>query len=300
MKRLSLGASAITLAISAGPALASDLPSSRELPPPPPPYFAPAPVSNWSGFYVGLNAGGTFGGDNNVYVAAGALSPNVDAAALSATGSGTGDGNFGGFIGGGEIGYNWRLAPTIVAGAEADIQGVAGDGGDSSFASAAPGVLAPGHTFLGSVTTSRSLDYLGTLRGRVGFLATPSLLLYATGGLAYGGTSLSSSFLGTETNGAGVLVGESYIGGAASSTYVGWTAGAGMEWMFARNWSAKVEYLYYDLGSVWIGGPLQLYSERGTGYGASQTSAQFNGHVVRAGLNYHFGSASLAPILAKY
>jgi outer membrane immunogenic protein len=299
LKRLSLGAGAIALAISAGPALASDLPSSRE-PPPPPPYFAPAPVSNWSGFYVGLNAGGAFGGDNNIHVTTGALSSNVDAAALSATGSGTGDGNFGGFIGGGEIGYNWRLAPTIVAGAEADIQGVAGGGGDASFASAAPGVLAPGHAFRGAVTVSRSLDYLGTLRGRVGYLATPSLLLYATGGLAYGGTSLSSSFLGTETNGAGVLVGESYIGSAASSTHVGWTAGAGLEWMFARSWSAKVEYLYYDLGWVSIGGPLQLYSERGTGHGASQTSAQFNGHVVRAGLNYHFGSASPAPIIAKY
>lgn len=303
MKGLSFGARAIALAISAGPALASDLPSSGEPPPPPvapPPYFAPAPVSNWSGFYVGLNAGGAFGGDSNIHVAAGALSSNVDAAALSATGSGTGDGNFGGFIGGGEIGYNWRLAPTIVAGAEADIQGVAGDDGGSSLASAAPGVLAPAHTFRGAVTVSRSLGYLGALRGRVGYLATPGLLFYATGGLAYGGTSLSSSFLGTETNAAGVLVGESYIGSAASSTHAGWTAGAGMEWMFARDWSAKVEYLYYDLGSVSIGGPLQLYSERGTGYGASRTTAQFNGHVVRAGLNYHFGSATPAPILAKY
>ena len=303
MKRLSLGASAIALAISAGPALASDLPSTREpppLPPEPAPYFAPAPVSNWTGFYVGLNAGGTFGGDNNIYVAAGALSSNVDAAALSATGSGTGDGNFGGFIGGGEIGRNWQLAPTIVAGVETDIQGVAGDGGGSSFASAAPGVLAPGHTFLGSVAVSRSLNYLGTLRGRIGYLATPSLLLYATGGLAYGGTSLSSSFLGTESKGAGVVVGESYNGVASSSSQVGWTAGGGLEWMFARNWSAKVEYLYYDLGLVSIGGPLQLYSERGTGYGASQTSTQFNGHVVRAGLNYHFGSSTPAPVLAKY
>ncbi len=303
MKILSLGVSAIALAISAGPALASDLPSSREpppLPPAPPPYFAPAPVSNWTGFYVGLNAGGTFGGDGNIYVTTGALSSNVDAAALSATGSGTGDGNFGGFIGGGEIGYDWQLAPTIVAGAEADIQGVAGGGGDVSFASAASGVLAPGHSFLGSVTVSRSLDYLGTLRGRVGYLATPSLLLYATGGLAYGGANLSSSFLGTETKGAGQLVGESYIGVAASSTYAGWTAGAGLEWMMTHNWSAKVEYLYYDLGSVSIGGPLQLYSERGTGYGASRTSAQFNGHVVRAGLNYHFGSASPAPVIARY
>ena len=97
-----------------------------------------------------------------------------------------------------------------------------------------------------------------------------------------------------------MVVGESYIGVAASSAQVGWTAGAGLEWMFARNWSAKMEYLYYDLGSVSISGPLQLYSERGTSYGASQSSAQFNGHVVRTGLNYHFGSSTPAPVLAKY
>ncbi|MGC1860815.1 MAG: hypothetical protein WA733_06730 [Methylocystis sp.] len=187
MKRLSLGTSAIALAISAGPVLAFDLPSSGE-PPPPPPYFAPAPVSNWSGFYVGLNAGDTFGGDNNIYVARGALGSNLDAAAFSATGSGTGDGKFAGFIGGGEIGHDWRLAPTIVAGVETDIQGVAGGG--ASFASAEPGVLAPADTFPDSMTVPRSLDYLGALRGRVGYSAKPSLLLYATGGLAYGGTSL--------------------------------------------------------------------------------------------------------------
>ncbi len=131
----------------------------------------------------------------------GALGSNLDAAAFSATGSGTGDGKFAGFIGGGEIGHDWRLAPTIVAGVETDIQGVAGGGG-ASFASAEPGVLAPADTFPGSVTVPRSLDYLGALRGRVGYLSTPSLLLYATGGLAYGGTSLSSSFLGTETKGS--------------------------------------------------------------------------------------------------
>ena len=96
------------------------------------------------------------------------------------------------------------------------------------------------------------------------------------------------------------MIGGSYIGGAASSTHVGWTAGGGLEWMFAHNWSAKVEYLYYDLGSVSIGGPLQLYSPLGTGRGASQTTAQFDGHVVRAALNYHFGSAAPAPVLAKY
>jgi outer membrane immunogenic protein len=300
LDRSLLGAAAFAVAISAGPVLASDLPSRKE--PPPPPYFAPAPVANWSGFYFGVNAGGTFGGGDSISAATGALSPNVDAAAIAATGSGTGANNFGGFVGGGEIGYNWQLAPTIVAGAEVDIQGVAGRSGESSFWSASPGSINPSHTFGGAVSASQNLDSLGTVRGRIGYLATPSLLIYATGGLAYGGAHLSSSFVGTETDGVGAQAGGEFSGVAASGARVGWTAGGGLEWMFARNWSAKVEYLYYDLGSVSVGGPVLLYNPAtfGMGLGASQTSAQFNGHIVRAGLNYHFHGAAPGPIVANY
>ncbi len=299
MDRSLLGATAVALAISAGPALASDLPSRKE---PPPPYFAPAPVANWAGFYFGVNAGGTFGGSDSISVATGALSPNVDAAAIAATGSGTGANNFGGFVGGGEIGYNWQLAPTIVAGVELDIQGVAGRSGDTSFFSAAPGSINPSHMFGGAAYASQNLDYLGTARGRIGFLATPSLLIYATGGLAYGGAHLSSSFAGTEADGLGAQAGGEFSGVAVAGAQVGWTAGGGLEWMFARNWSAKVEYLYYDLGSVSVGGPALLYNPVmfGMALGASQTSARFNGHVVRAGLNYHFHWAAPAAVVAKY
>ena len=79
------------------------------------------------------------------------------------------------------------------------------------------------------------------------------------------------------------------------------TAGGGVEWMFMPNWSGKLEYLYYDLGSV--ASPQTALSGAGaTGpwaYTAS-TSARFNGHIVRAGLNYHFNWASPSPVVAKY
>ena len=72
--------------------------------------------------------------------------------------------------------------------------------------------------------------------------------------------------------------------------------------MFAQNWSAKFEYLYYDLGTASVNGPVQYVNAvtGATGLGASQTSAQFNGHIVRAGVNYHFNWGAPAPVLAKY
>ncbi|MGA8169992.1 MAG: outer membrane beta-barrel protein [Methylocystis sp.] len=299
MNRFLFTVSAFALALSTGPVVAADLPYRKA---PPPTYYAPAPIANWTGFYAGLNAGGTFGGSDNVNVATGVFGPGVDAAALGAVGSGVGNANFGGFIGGGQIGYNYQFSPAVVAGFEADIQGLAGGGGTSSFSVASPGALNPTHTFGGTVSASQSLDYLGTVRGRIGYLFTPSLLVYATGGLAYGGANLNSSFSATEMNAAGAFVGSAFGGVSQSNTQVGWTVGGGLEWMFAHNWSAKVEYLYYDLGTLSVSGPVQYANSvtGATGFGASQTSAQFNGHIVRAGVNYHFNWAAPAPILAKY
>ena len=90
--------------------------------------------------------------------------------------------------------------------------------------------------------TSDKLDWFGTVRGRLGFLATPTFLLYGTGGLAYGrvASATVNSFTATP---------DIYTG-STSTTRAGWTAGAGGEWMFAPNWSAKAEYLYVDLGTV--------------------------------------------------
>jgi outer membrane immunogenic protein len=83
---------------------------------------------------------------------------------------------------------------------------------------------------------------------------------------------------------------------------IGWTAGGGLEWMFAPNWSAKVEYLYYDLGTASAANVLSAAVPAGSLlYGAFyKTSTHFNGQVVRAGLNYHFQWFSPATVVAKY
>jgi outer membrane immunogenic protein len=89
--------------------------------------------------------------------------------------------------------------------------------------------------------------------------------------------------------------------GSFSDTRVGWTAGGGLEWLFAPNWSAKAEYLYYDLGAVTYGGsPIATFTGGALfTLNALQSSTRFNGHVVRAGLNYHFNWGT-ALVVAKY
>jgi outer membrane immunogenic protein len=144
-----------------------------------------------------------------------------------------------------------------------------------------------------TTTVSSRLDYLGTVRGRLGWLATPTFLLYGTGGLAYGGvhSSTSINFNSTSVNGNVPGVGS----GSFSDTRAGWTAGAGFEWKFFPSWSAKLEYLHYDLGSVTYatgGFSIDIGPTNFPGGGiaaiATSTTEHFRGDIVRAGLNYQF------------
>jgi outer membrane immunogenic protein len=315
MKRFLFTVSAIALALSAGSALAADLPSRKEapvyVPPPPPPPM-------WTGFYVGLNAGGTFGGTNSVTTAGGPIgvfnpvpgsataltAATIATSALGAASNTTIPGlDNGSFIAGGQIGYNYQFNNAFVVGLEADIQGLAGSSGSSNVSSlTAVSAFGVSDNIYSAASANKSLDYLGTVRGRIGYLFTPTLLAYATGGLAYGGANLSSSFFAADTAGLAQALSS---GSSYSDTRVGWTVGGGLEWLFAPNWSAKLEYLYYDLGAVTTPASASLATlsvPAGAPFGAiaQQSSAQFNGHIVRAGLNYHFNWGIPAPVVAKY
>ncbi|RTL80154.1 MAG: porin family protein [Hyphomicrobiales bacterium] len=316
MKKIALSLAA--LAVTAGSALAADLPSRKGpavLPPPPP----PPPM--WTGFYVGLNAGGAWANSNGQYLGMGPVGASAGwphggaaltdsyLAAFSAAGSaaGTNSGGNGGFIGGGQIGYNWQFYNNLVVGLEADIQGIAGNSGSRAFMTGAS--VADGSNYVGVHSVRGSLDYLGTVRGRLGWLFMPTMLVYGTGGLAYGGVTLNSTsmiyndFFVNQLTAAGAPVLPVSVGGVNfSNTQVGWTAGGGLEWMFMPNWSAKVEYLYYDLGTVTQNFAMAA-TNNNTGLNAifgGQTRARVNGNIVRAGVNYHFNWGSPAPIIAKY
>jgi outer membrane immunogenic protein len=254
---------------------------------------------------VGANVGGAWGGDpvtiNTVPAGINSAAPLVVFSALSVPAALSASGTFGpdkgGFIGGGQAGYNWQF-DSWVAGLETDFQGVSGG---KSFAGtgAANSPLAAAGTDNTTFTASKTLNYLGTMRARSGYAVMPTLLAYATGGLAYGGASGTAGF--TTTNAAFPPNGLSPAWGTAgshSSFLAGWTLGAGLEWMFAAGWSAKVEYLYYDLGSVSYGigtsGAIVLpgFAPAGTNWftNASTASTRYNGSIARIGLNYRFNS----------
>jgi outer membrane immunogenic protein len=122
------------------------------------------------------------------------------------------------------------------------------------------------------------LNYFGTARARIGY-AADRVLWYATGGVAWG----------TNEVGASLAAPGLFLAGTASDTHVGWTVGAGVEWALVDNWTAKVEYLYLDLGNAsYLGGPA-----------AGGFNVDLTAHTVKVGLNYRFGYGK-APVVAKY
>ena len=134
---------------------------------------------------------------------------------------------------------------------------------------------------------SQQSNWFGTLRGRIGILATPSLLLYGTGGLAYGETttSFNTTCLGYPVTGC-----PSYSVCATasnSSNRAGWAGGGGVEWMFAPRWTLRAEYLFVDLGSQAVTAlPDTLH---GSLYVNSFTAASsFHENIVRAAVNIGF------------
>ena len=187
MKKRAFGV-AVAACLSVLSASAADLPSRKE---PPPVYYPPAPIFTWTGVYAGLNLGG---GWLDRYDYGHWLAPS------SAS-------NSGGVVGGAQIGYNYQLTPLFVVGLETDFQGSSvGGGGNQGWGA------------------TRSVDWFGTVRGRAGVsMLNAQLLLYGTGGFAYGDLRLNYGWLGSQAR-----------------TGTGWTAGGGLEYAFLPNWSAKV------------------------------------------------------------
>jgi outer membrane immunogenic protein len=254
MKRI-LSAVMVTTALTA-PGLAADLGARTYTKAP-----VVAPVSNWSGFYVGGNLGYGWGDGNTDFSFPPVFGLNNSTLGARSTG----------ITGGAQFGYNWQIG-SLVTGLEADIQGSDIKGS----ARANPTFRGTGELDPDDVLSSEpKLSWFGTVRGRLGVTVTPDLLLYGTGGLAYGHVDASANW-GFDGVAAPASV---------SKTKVGWTAGAGAEWMFARNWSAKLEYLYIDLGS-----------ESAIGDFPPQIPPQFKGgytwhtqeNIARVGVNYHF------------
>jgi outer membrane immunogenic protein len=292
------------LVISAVGASAADLPVYTKAPP-----IEVVPACVWCGFYVGGNVGYAQSESTSVNSSAMAgpfgsapappgFDQDIPATAAAGLTTGIPVGSQKGIIGGGQFGYNFQSG-RFVAGFEADIQGLSGRATGTSVTAVTVDTIPVNAT----LTATNSVNWLGTVRGRIGIAATPNFLIYGTGGLAYGGVN-SSTGINQAFSGPINGVGTSLASGNFSETRVGWTAGAGGEWMFTSNWSAKIEYLHYDLGSANYGTPVNNFATAGVFaplgtffYTLGQNSStNFRGDIVRVGINYKFGG----PVVAKY
>jgi outer membrane immunogenic protein len=241
----------------------------------PPPAPAPAPVqsANYTGFYSGLNGGGGFENtiNNSVTSSSGF---GID---LATAVPGQLNTRPSGFIGGGQIGYNWQ-AGLFVWGVETDFQ----------WANITGSATVTNSTASDTVTAagSQKIEWFGTLRGRLGWTPTPPLLIYATGGLAYGQVKTNVSFTGFDITGGSPSSGASAV--TKTDTRAGWTVGGGAEWMFTSQWSIKAEYLFYDLGTESIDQTLVLSSGFGGGFTSIHSDAHYRGSIVRGGVNFKF------------
>ena len=178
-----------------------------------------------------------------------------------------GSGDIDGWFAGGTLGWNWQGAGSPwVFGIEVDS---AWSNIERDVTTVAGGIVANAFS---------DLTYFGTARARLGY-AFDRAMIYATGGLAWGHNEI----------GASVAVPGFVVGATSSNTHMGYAVGAGVEWALANNWTAKVEYLYLDLGSeTYFGGAA------GGGFDAS-----LDVHTVKVGLNYRFDWGK-GPVVARY
>jgi outer membrane immunogenic protein len=288
----------VTVAALIGtPAFAADM--AVKAPPP-----APAPVYNWTGFYVGGNVGYSWGkAVTDGQVSGWTFSPG--SIPNSIPGSAFSDSNrLNGIIGGGQVGYNWQSGGPWVYGLELDWQASAENGGATHSATFAEqnGPDCPSGTCefvngTGSTHYEAKILWFGTARGRVGY-ASDGWLLYATGGLAYGRVRLAGTdtVAGTVTDCDAVSCASAFFNGAGSFSQsrinAGWTVGGGVEGALTRlrNWTWKVEYLYLDLGSLDASGVTSGNTiAAGPFVGPTiSTHTHFTDNIIRLGLNYQF------------
>jgi outer membrane immunogenic protein len=231
-------------------AMAADLPSRTMAPMAP---ISAVPVFTWTGFYIGAQVGYAWGDDENNFPSNALVFNGVTYEPF--------DSGFGGdndsFLAGVHAGYNYQFG-SIVVGIEGDVEGLFGDDEDEfdSIVYSAPGVPA---TFAFSGNT---LDWQGSIRGRVGF-AFDRAMIYATGGFAFGG--VSGGFASTG------------FGNDGDDTITGWTLGAGVEYAFTNNLTTRLEYRYTS-----------FEGEDSVFDNVSFGGDELDFHAIRLGLSYKF------------
>jgi len=245
-----------------------------------------AAAPNWTGFYIGANAGGGWGNRSVNFTSNDPVSAflTIDSILppLSFKTSGA--------LGGLQFGYNWQFNRNWLVGVEADFDW-SGIKGSVSKTFSLPG---------GGPSVTSAVDeqvkWLGTVRARLGYLAADNLLAYVTGGFAYARVDHSGSYV--NNSGAGILGvlggfgffcagGATCFNGSSSNIATGWTAGGGLEYAVWKSLSVKAEYLYVSLdgkSATEIAPPFGIFLPVSFNTNFSRN----NLNIARVGVNYRF------------
>ena len=246
MKRLLLTTVSALALISARPGFAADLPTRMPVKAAPAPLPALLPAF-WSGCYLGGHLGWGWGSKTFADTPNGVLADFL-------LGQSSVDVDTDGFLGGGQIGCDYQFATSWVIGLE----------GNFSWANIKGSSSPP--AFIGTETFDAKTNWLASVTGRLGY-GWDRWLLYAKGGVAWANDKYNiTNYLGTW---------------ATSETRTGWTVGGGLEWAFANNWSAKLEYQFYDFGNRDL-----TFASAGFGNEVENVKQQIQ--TVKLGLNFRF------------
>ncbi len=220
------------------------------------------PAFDWSGLYIGAHAGYGWG-----------TAEHIDNSASFA---------IDGALAGGQIGINRQLG-NFVFGLE----------GDAAWAGLRGEAALSNYFGIGDIAFTSRLDWLATLTGRVG-VAQGASLIYAKGGVAWAGTDHGFDLVYTGPAPAPF----DFFHRNGGTTHRGWTLGGGIEHFFAPRWSARVEYAFVGLPprTVTTAGPTSIGGVVGTT--TMDVNMQQALHLVRFGVNYHFGGPATTPAIA--
>ena len=258
MYRKILLASVGAIALTGSAAFAADLPSRA----PPPVYLPPPPIFTWTGIYIGGQVGYAWGTGANRF------NGFLDNTFVDTSVGGTPNG----VIGGGHVGYNLQINQWVI-GLEGSVDG-------TSLSNTAVAAFPDDST----LTAHTTADIQGSIRGRLG-IAWDRALIFATGGVAFGGFNTDVSFSDPPF----------FASANRSNTRVGWTVGGGIEYAITNNWAIQAEYRFTDFGTIRNGDLAGL-----------PAGNFFNGHrrlqqnQVQAGFSYRFDLFAPYPVVAKY
>ena len=237
------------------------------------PAGASSEAGSWNGLYLGLNAGYAWSADDATafnYVGSGGGFVALSAAGALPTGFNL---SSNGFMGGGQIGYNYQINDKLVAGIESDLEGMAVGVGAANWFAASP------ITYVQGV---RSQHSFGTVRGRAGFLVTPTLLVFGTGGLAYGEADLSAAWF--SPNRPSPQRGRERVRLSRHAHRMDRRRRRGVDVPAEVERQGRISLLRSRHGDH-AAAASGLWGEGQ--FSNASYQARFNGDVVRAGVNYH-------------